>query len=135
MASKTINERFRDMESITTGVSSLRVVGNLSLTGTTTQLTTTQDLSTGALDYTTVVGSNFIVKGIYFSFDSATTQDISLEYLESITFVETATSALSAKIDGDLTIFAGEGSELTIKCTNNGTPAVTVTVTLDVEVS
>ena len=102
--------------------------------GTPTQITTSQDLSLGALNYTTSVGDNFVVKGIYFSFTLATTQTISLEYNGIPIFSDEGTLMESSKICGDISIFAGEGSELTIKCTNTGTPASTVSVILDVEV-
>jgi hypothetical protein len=107
----------------------------VSSSGVAQQLTTTQDLSVGALNYTTTVGSNFIVNGVYFVFDSATTQDVSLEYNGVEIFKETATTATSATIITDgFKVLANLGSELTIKCTNNGTPAVNVDVTVDIEV-
>ena len=106
----------------------------VSSTGITQQLSTTQDLSAGVLNYTTSIGSDFIVNGVYFVFDSATTQDISLEYNGVEIFKETANTATSASIITDgFKILAGLGNELTVKCTNNGTPAVNVNVKIDIE--
>jgi len=112
----------------------LGINGSVSLGGTATQITTSQDLSAGALNYTTSVGDNFVVKGIYFSFTLATTQTISLEYNGIPIFSDEGTSMTSAKICGDISIYAGLGQELTVKCTNTGTPASIVSVTLDIEV-
>jgi hypothetical protein len=118
------------------GVSpSLRISGSVASSSVDQQLTTTQDLSAGALNYTTTVGSNFILHGVYFVFDSATTQDVSLEYNGVEIFKETATTATSANIiANNLKILAGLGNELTIKCTNTGTPAINVDVIVDIEV-
>ena len=99
-----------------------------------TEITTTQNLATGALDFTTSVGSNFTVKGVYFLFSGSVTQTITLTYRSVVLFTEAVTAGATAFIEGDFDILGAEGEELTIECTNNTTPAVTLTVTLDVGV-
>jgi hypothetical protein len=124
------NEVLRDV--FVSGTSpSLRVT----LDGGFQQLNTLQDLSVGELDYTTTLGKNFTLLGVYFKFDSPTTQEISLEYNGGVIFKEVVnTSSFANIVISDLKILAGLGNELTVKCTNNGTPAINVEVIIDIEV-
>ena len=118
-----------DKEGNTIGVSGTTYSG-----GVPSQLITTQDLATGALNYTTAVGSNFIVKGIYFVFSGSVTQDITIEYNGVPLREYTITGGTTSYVTGDFSIQGANGKELTITCTNNVTPAIVLTLTIDVEV-
>ena len=114
---------------------SLRINGIVSSGGSTSQLTASQNLSLGELNYTSTIGNDFIINGVYFKFDNATTQDISLEYNNVEIFKETAITVNSAFIDAEnFKILGSLGKELTVKCTNTGTPNITIDVIIDIEV-
>lgn len=97
------------------------------------QLVSEQDLSVGSLSYTTDVGKNFIVKGIYLIADSEITQTVKLTY-NDVDLLSKELTFTTAKIGEEFTAFAESGEELTITCTNTGTPAVTLKVVMDIEV-
>jgi len=105
-----------------------------SVSPTRSEVTTTQDLATGALSYETIETSDFKVLGAYFVFDGTTTQTITLTYNSVKIFEEEVTPSTTVFIDLDQIILASLGKQLTVACTNTGTPAITVILTLDVEV-
>ena len=111
------------------------VNGSVYSGGTVQQLTTTQDLSAGALSYTTTLTDDFIVKSVYFSFTGAITQDIAMS-VNGVTLpgASTITAVSSAYIEGGFTVYGSLSEALTVTCTNNTTPAVTVTLIINTEV-
>ena len=115
------------------GERALRVTGSVSSGGEAQEITTSQDLSIAPLNYTTSVGDNFIVKGIYLTFTSSTTQTITIEY-NGVKLIDEEITGQTARVCGGFTIYGGLGKELTITCTNTGTPAITVDVIIDIEV-
>ena len=126
------DEVLRNIYNSTTNT--IGVSGTVYSGGTAQQLTTTQDLSAGALSYTTALTSNFVVKGVYFSFTGAVTQDIALVYNGVTIFANTITAGTTAYVEGDFTILGSLSKNLTVSCTNNTNPAITVTLTIDCEV-
>jgi hypothetical protein len=128
---KTTTEILRDSAENT---APLVVSGTVYSGGAASQLIETQNLALGALSYTTAVASNFIVKGVYLVFSGAVTQDVTLVYNGVTLQAYTITTGTTSYIEGDFTILGAEGKNLTVTCTNNTTPAITATLTLDVEV-
>lgn len=112
---------------------SIKVSGSVSSGGVPQQLTTSQDLSAGALSYTTDIGQNFIVKGLYLKATSEITQTVTVEY-NGVEIIDESLTFTTAKLGEEFAVFAGSGEELTITCTNSGTPAITLTLVLDIEV-
>ena len=125
------DEVLRNVESTVGTTRFLRVSSG----GVSAQLTSSQDLSAGILDYTSSVGSDFLLNGVFFTFDGVTTQDVSLEYNGVVIFSQTASNVTTAFIDaGSYKILGSLSKELTIKCTNTGTPAIEVSIIADIEV-
>jgi len=112
---------------------SIKVSGSVSSGGVPQQLTTSQDLSADSLSYTTSIGENFIVKGLYLKATGEITQTVTLEY-NGVKIIDEELTFTTAKLGEEFTVFAGSGEELTVTCTNSGTPAITLTLVLDLEV-
>lgn len=112
---------------------SIKVSGSVYSGGVLQQLTTSQDLSADSLSYTTDIGENFIVKGLYLRATGEITQTVTLEY-NGVKIIDEELTFTTAKLGEEFTVFAGSGEELTVTCTNSGTPAITLTLVLDLEV-
>lgn len=95
--------------------------------------TASQDLSAGALSYTTTIGFDWTVSRIEFSLTVATDQTFTVTKVattgdDKVLFsrlVENATDVI-APLGMDL----NDGDEIKVECTNTGTPSSTVNVTI-----
>jgi hypothetical protein len=106
-----------------------RVQGSLSIGGSRAKLTTSHDLSTGAFNYTTAVGGDFILRAItmHFSQPLTETMELRVDYGGSSNYDTLilqqqldADTDFAFYPDSDLYIFANGGDQLNLRLTNSG---------------
>lgn len=102
------------------------------------EVTTSQDLSVGALSYTTSIARDFRLISVFFHFSGNVTQTVSVTLDASAgANYDTKMRSLSLTNNSDVQFVPEistqdfkDGNEIKIECTNTGTPAVTVYATI-----
>ena len=106
-----------------------RILGNISIGGSRSKLQTTQNLATGALNYTTAVSGDFILRAVTLHFDTPLTEalELRIDYggganYDTLVLQQEldADTDFAFYPDSDLYIFAGSGDQLNIRLTNSG---------------
>ena len=127
-------------ENPTTSSAKIRTVSTV-VSGTATEIKTSQDLSVAVLDYSTNQTSDFIVSNIAIKFSGNVSETITISKVGSdanyTTIIDESTLSGAKNYfylpDNELKIFGTDGQQLQIECTNTG-GSETAYVTLNLEV-